>query len=123
MAIPRSGKDVITAALALRTVYGQCATKKIARAFGVSLDTAKVWLTGRLPQARRQEIAAVLLAECDRIERELSAIRLTWGSDVTHDQNTGASTRKASAHRVGQDAAMGTEAERVRAKVKKVSKT
>lgn len=68
----------VTAATDLRFVYGPNAAKKIARRFGVAVVTAKLWLAGRTPAAREQEIARTLLAECSRLETIIADTRRRW---------------------------------------------
>ena len=72
-----SKKDVSvnTPADALRIAYGPHAAKKIAREFNVALNTAKCWLAGRFPEARREELVQRIIAELDRQDIERDAIR------------------------------------------------
>ncbi|HEV2098604.1 MAG TPA: hypothetical protein VGR45_06715 [Stellaceae bacterium] len=62
-------------AAALRAVYGPHAAKKIATRFGVAVVTAKTWLSGGIPPARRRQMARELLAEMDRQDAERAEIR------------------------------------------------
>jgi ribosomal protein S18 acetylase RimI-like enzyme len=78
----------VTTATDLRLVYGPNAAKKIARRFSVANVTAKIWLTGRLPQARRQEIARELIAECDRMEQRAVEIRRRWEAEAATNEAT-----------------------------------
>ncbi|HEV2100519.1 MAG TPA: hypothetical protein VGR45_16570 [Stellaceae bacterium] len=59
----------------LRAVFGAHAAKKISRVFGISIPTAKVWLDGRLPAARRDEISAVLDIELSVQHQRIVALR------------------------------------------------
>jgi ribosomal protein S18 acetylase RimI-like enzyme len=79
----------VTAATDLRVIYGPNAAKKIARRFSVANVTAKIWLTGRLPQARRQEIARELIVECDRMEQRAAEIRRRWEAEAATNEATG----------------------------------
>lgn len=61
---------------ALRFAYGAGARKKIAREFNVSVETAKMWLSGQrqFPLARRAELAERIrerLIERDRLSNEI----------------------------------------------------
>lgn len=67
------------AAAILRDVYGHGAAKKIARRFNVAVVTAKVWLAGRFPETRTQELAAVVREELDRIDERNKQIRKRLG--------------------------------------------
>ena len=79
MSLPKAGTFMTDAAAILRHVYGHGATKKIARRFGVSVDAAKIWLAGRFPQNRTQELAAVVSEELDRIDARNQEIRRQLG--------------------------------------------
>ena len=79
----------MTAAADLRVIYGPNAAKKIARRFGIAVVTAKVWLSGRTPTARQGEIAAALLAECDRLEALIAETRKRWATGATSVETTG----------------------------------
>jgi hypothetical protein len=79
----------VNAAADLRVVYGPNAAKKIARKFGIAVVTAKVWLSGRTPTARQGEIAAALLAECDRLEALIAETRKRWATGATSVETTG----------------------------------
>jgi hypothetical protein len=70
-------------AAALRFVYEPNAAKHIARDFGVSVAAAKLWLAGRFPLARRQELAARIQARLDERDALAAEIRRQWagGSD------------------------------------------
>lgn len=67
------------AAAILRDIYGPNAAKKIARQFGVAVITAKVWLAGRFPEHRTQELARAVEAELARIEARNTEIRNQLG--------------------------------------------
>lgn len=67
-----------TAAL-LRDVYGPHAAKKIARGFGVSIAAAKVWLAGRFPENRTNDLVAAVRQELDRIDERNKQIRERLG--------------------------------------------
>lgn len=73
------------AAAILRDVYGPHAAKKIARRFGVALITAKVWLAGRFPEHRTQELAAAVREELDRIDARNQEIRQRLGIGKTFE--------------------------------------
>lgn len=66
MSLPEMGKSMTTAAAILRDVYGHGATKKIARRFNVSVHAAKVWLDGRFPESRTQQLAAIVREDIAR---------------------------------------------------------
>ena len=78
MDISQKHKPVMTEAASLRLVYSPNAAKKIAREFGVSVATAKVWLAGRFPVARRDDLAQRINAELDRTEAMRAEIRRQW---------------------------------------------
>ena len=78
MDMSERSKPVITEAASLRLVYSPNAAKKIAREFGVAVATAKVWLAGRFPVARRDELAQRINAELDRQEAKRVEIRRQW---------------------------------------------
>ncbi|MGE5151192.1 MAG: hypothetical protein ACM3II_13810 [Rhodospirillaceae bacterium] len=80
MSLSQKDKSVITEAAALREVYGPHAAKKIARDFGVAIVTAKLWLAGRFPMARRDELAQRIRAELDRRDAISAEIRRRWAT-------------------------------------------
>lgn len=59
----------------LRFIWPRHARKRIARAFGVSVHTAKDWLRDGVPLERRLELAAVVERELEGIEAELARMR------------------------------------------------
>lgn len=67
------------ASVILRDVYGPNAAKKIARKFGVAVITAKVWLAGRFPESRTQELAAAVREELNRLDARNKQIREQLG--------------------------------------------
>lgn len=67
------------AAEILRDVFGANAAKKIAKRFDVAIITAKVWLAGRFPQTRLNELAAAVKEELETIERRHEEIRKQLG--------------------------------------------
>jgi len=79
---------VTDAAASLRLVYGPNAAKKIARRFGIAVVTAKLWLAGRTPAARHEDIRRALLDECIRLEARLHEIRTEW-AEVAGDDGAG----------------------------------
>jgi len=91
----------VTSSEALREVYGPNAAKKIAREFGVAIVTAKVWLAGRFPLARHEELARHIRAELARQETRRAEIRRQWaGGNVETNRavdgvRTGVASRKA----------------------------
>lgn len=58
-----------------RFVWPTNTRKRLANRMRVSLETAKVWLRDGVPQHRRDEMARVILAELDQIERQISEHR------------------------------------------------
>jgi hypothetical protein len=91
-----SGKhtSVTTAAADLREAYGQNAAKKIARDFGVAVVTAKVWLGGRFPMARREEMAHRIAAKLDERDARSAEIRRRW-SGVNSEEDRAVDSRRA----------------------------
>jgi hypothetical protein len=45
---------------------------------GVPHETARHWVFRRLPDARRKEIAAALISECDRLQILVDETRQRW---------------------------------------------
>lgn len=87
MSLSKRYKPVTTAAADLREAYGQNAAKKIARDFGVAVVTAKVWLAGRFPMARREELAHRIAAKLDERDARSAEIRRRWsGGDGEEDR-------------------------------------
>lgn len=82
MHISEKYKRMSDAAAILRDVYGPNAAKKISRRFGVAIITAKVWLAGRFPETRTQELAIVVREELDRIDARNKEIRRSLGIGV-----------------------------------------
>lgn len=74
-----------TAASDLRLAYGPNAAKKIARKFGVAVVTAKLWLAGRTPAARHEQIRQALLAQADELEALVTDIRRRWEQEVADE--------------------------------------
>ena len=68
----KSTRDAIIAAA--RLVYGNCTAKRWARAAGVEEITAKVWLSGRVPEARIKRLAASLLTELESTRARLNEV-------------------------------------------------
>jgi hypothetical protein len=62
-------RDLTLRALAL--LWPVHRRKRIAQAFGVALETAKVWLRDGVPYRRRAALAAAIEAEIPRLEREI----------------------------------------------------
>ena len=75
----QKGKSVSSEADALKFVYEPHAAKKIARDFSVAVRTAKFWLSGRFPVARREELAARITARLEERDAMSAAIRRQWG--------------------------------------------
>lgn len=75
-----------SAAADLRLVYGPNAAKKIARRFGVAVVTAKLWLAGRTPVARHEQIRQALLAQADELDAMVADIRRRWEQEATDEQ-------------------------------------
>lgn len=59
----------------IRAVYPRGTMKRLARAMGAPIDTARHWLYRSLSPARRRELAVTLLAEFDRQETERAAVK------------------------------------------------
>lgn len=82
-----------TAATDLRLVYGPNAAKKIARKFGVAVVTAKLWLAGRTPAARHEQIRQALLAQADELDAMVADIRRRWEQEATDETDSSATRR------------------------------
>lgn len=65
----------MTDADAIRAVYPRHTMKRLARAVGVPLDTARHWLYRHLSADRRREVATALLAEWDEEDRRRAVCR------------------------------------------------
>ena len=78
MAIPETGKSNVTSTAAIDGAISRHWPKRLARAAGVSFETARFWIWKGMPDSRRQEIAAVILAECDRLEVIVQETRMRW---------------------------------------------
>lgn len=61
--------------LPLRFIWPRHARKRVARAFGVSIHTARDWLRDGVPAERRMELAAIIDRELDEIGAEIRRIR------------------------------------------------
>src|SRR4051812_3799414 len=84
---PKRGLDMNPeAASALRDVFGAGAAKKIARRFGVAIETANNWLDGLFPESRTEELAAVVREDLARRETQYAAFLTQIG---THNENPG----------------------------------
>ena len=68
----KSAGDAIIAAA--RLVYGRCTAKRWARAAGVEVITAKVWLSGRVPEARIKRLTISLLTELESTRARLNEV-------------------------------------------------
>lgn len=68
----------------LRTI-SRHAPKLMARMLGIPVGTAHEWLYRRLPESRQEDVRAVLLAECNRVEALIAETRRRWEPGVTHD--------------------------------------
>ena len=108
-----SGKDslVTSESEALRFVYEPNAAKKIARDWGVAIVTAKLWLSGRFPVARREELAARITARLEERDAKSAAIRRQWAGGKVSEES-GAVVRRRSV-------ATGDETNTVGGKVKR----
>lgn len=74
----------VTEAGAIRAVYPRHTMKRLARAMGVPLDTARHWLYRHFNPAQRRDLARTLLADMDREDIGRSAIRrqlAEWASE------------------------------------------
>lgn len=83
MSLCKRCNPVTSAAADLRLVYGPNAAKKIARRFGVAVVTAKLWLAGRTPAARHEQIRQALLAQADDLDAMVADIRRRWKQEAT----------------------------------------
>lgn len=77
MAIPETCKRM-TSTAAIDGALSRHWPKRLARAVGVSVETARFWIYKGMPDSRRQEIAVALLAECDRLEQVVADTRRQW---------------------------------------------
>lgn len=78
MALHQKGKSVSAETAALPLEFSRHWCKRLARAMGVPHETARYWTFRRIPDARREEIALALVAECDRLSARLEDIRNDW---------------------------------------------
>lgn len=85
MSVFRKDKSVTSDADVLRFVYEPNAAKKIAREFGVAVVTAKVWLAGRFPVARREQLAAHIQARLDERDAISAEIRRRWSGGNSNE--------------------------------------
>jgi hypothetical protein len=83
MGICRKYTSMIAGAADLRAVYEPHAAKKIAREFGVAVVTAKIWLSGRFPIARQEELRRRIVAELDRQDLIRAEIRRRWSGETS----------------------------------------
>lgn len=79
MSSPDPGKSKMNATAAIAPELSRHWPKRLARMLGVPVETARFWAYKRMPEARRAEIAAALLAECDRLQAVIDGTRLRWG--------------------------------------------
>src|SRR5947209_4403077 len=84
----KKGESVSEAA-SIQAVLPRHTVKALARLVGVPPETARSWLYKRMPLARRREIAAALLAECDRLEQVIADTRRHW-AEAARDEASGA---------------------------------
>lgn len=103
MAISEKDKSVTNEASVLRFIYGPNAAKKIARDWGVAVVTAKLWLSGKFPMARREELAAHIRERLDERDGLSAAIRRQW-TGGSGEENGSVDRRHAVAHRDETDA-------------------
>ena len=96
MALPQKGKSVSADTAALPSEFSRHWRKRLARAMGVPHETARYWTFRRIPNSRREEIAAAMVAECDRLSARLDEIRQQWvgneSSSETRRDNAAEST-------------------------------
>lgn len=59
----------------LHSTLGRHAGKQVARIFGKSLRTAKLWLSGGIPASEYPRVAREILAELDRQEAKANFMR------------------------------------------------
>jgi len=78
VALHQKGKSVSADTAALPSEFSRHWCKRLARAMGVPHETARYWTFRRIPEARREEIALALVAECDRLEAVIKDIRQEW---------------------------------------------
>lgn len=78
MHIPKTGESEVTTTAAIDGAIARHWPKRLARAVGVPLETARFWIYKGMPDARRREIATALLAECDRLELVIADTRRRW---------------------------------------------
>ena len=56
--------------------------KRLARAAGVPLETARHWIYWGVPTKRRAEVARLILSELDRVDAFTATARSIWGEYV-----------------------------------------
>jgi hypothetical protein len=78
MSSKRKVESVMGAAADVRAIFPRHAPKLLARLLGIPVGTAHEWIYRRMPEARRNEVALVLLAECDRLEMMIADTRRRW---------------------------------------------
>jgi hypothetical protein len=78
MSVSQKHMPMVDAALDLKEAYGHNAAKLIARDFGIAVVTAKVWLSGRVPLARREELAKRITTKLDERDAKSAEIRRRW---------------------------------------------
>ncbi len=78
MSLSQKHMPMVDAALDLKETYGHNAAKLIARDFGIAVVTAKVWLSGRVPLARREDLAMKITAKLDERDAKSAEIRRRW---------------------------------------------
>lgn len=64
----------MTDAELIRAVYPNGTPKRLARAMGAPLETARAWLYRRMSPARRRELATVLKAEMEKQAAERAVV-------------------------------------------------
>lgn len=76
----------VNAASDIRFVWGigsdRHAAKRLARAFGVSVSAARLWLAGDVPEMRQRQLAIELIAEARRLRAELDEIERRWAGEI-----------------------------------------
>lgn len=69
-------------AAALNAVLGRGARKRLAAEACVPTETAKNWLEGRYPAARKRQLSAILIRHCDQQRKALDAILQQASQDL-----------------------------------------
>lgn len=94
MEISKKDIPVTREADALRFAYEPNAAKKIAREWGVAIVTAKLWLSGRFPIARREELAARIVTRLEERDALSAAIMRQWAGGSESETNGAVARRR-----------------------------